>query len=155
MYVCVSKTSRFLSDPPLRCTCGSCCVSCCPASTSTSPGWGRTASSCSSAIAGSCSASNESSPTRRLCACGRPAGHTTRSGQSLNCSFAYTSLWEELCINECTEAFVCSTTAPNFVWNKNRACVIRLNPVTTDYCNPLKFPLKCHILSWFCRGFMI
>lgn len=78
-----------------RCTYVSCCASCCRAFTCTWPGWGRTAYSCSSAIAGYCSASSESSPTQKLCACGRPAGHTTRSVQSLNGTFAYARLWEK------------------------------------------------------------
>ncbi len=151
MNVCVCEMV-FPLWPALRCTCGSCCVSCCPASTSTSPGWGRTACSCSSAIAGSCSASSESSPTPRLCVCGRPAGHTTRSGQSLTASFAYTSLREELCINECTEAFGCFTTV---CCDESRVHVVRLNPATTDYCNPPKFLLKCHIISCLCRGLMV
>lgn len=89
---------KQLYDPASRCTCGSCCASCCHVFTSTWPGSGRTASNSSSAIAGSCSALRESSPTPRPCACGRRAGHTTRSGQSPNGSFAYTSLKEKLCI---------------------------------------------------------
>lgn len=166
--LCFVKAVCTLSAPDPRCTCGSCCVSCCPASTSTWPDWGRTASSCSSATAGSCSASNESSPTPRLCACGRPAGHTIRSGRSPSglFFFAYTSLWEQLCINNPTEAFGCFTTAPHFWMNLQRLCrnvltlspikrvhVIPSNPVTTVYCNPPEIPFKTSYYFLVVEGF--
>lgn len=89
MLSCVCETAfsliervnaKILWCSDSRCTYGSCCASCCPAFTSIWPGSGRTASSCFSATAGYYSALNESSLTQRLCACGRPAGHTTRSG---------------------------------------------------------------------------
>ena len=82
--------------------------------------------------------------------------------------FAYTSLCEQFCINEPTEAFGCFTTAPHFWMNLQRLCrnvltlspmkrvhVIPSNPVTTVYCNPPKIPFKCHITSWLWRGSMV
>lgn len=99
--------------PVCRCTCGSCCASCCRASTSTCSGSGRTASSCSSATAGSCCASSESSLTPRHCACGRPAGPTTRSGQSPQ--HARRQVCETKVKHVRLRGEFCPTAAPN-VW---------------------------------------